>query len=60
MDTPFAEPLPDDYIYEEITDPRDIIGHFSPANYNPTREQARCLVKCAVESVIRWYQLNHG
>jgi len=53
-----CKPLPDDFIEKEIKCPEDIIGHFAPGNYNPTKEEARCLIKCAVESVIRWYEIN--
>ena len=53
-----AKPLPDDFIRDDIHNPIEIVGHFAPFNYTPTKEETKCLIKCAVKSVIRWYELN--
>ncbi len=38
--------------------PQDVVGHFTPGNYTPTKEETECLIRCAVESVIRWYAIQ--
>lgn len=53
----FAERLPDDFLWH-MDDPKEIVPHFTPGNYTPTKEQTKCLVESAVESVIRWYSLQ--
>ncbi len=51
------EKLSDDFLFG-LDNPMDIVAQYVPANYTPNQEQAKRLVEVAIESTIRWYELQ--
>lgn len=54
----FVKTLSDEVLltYQSLDDL--LSGEFYPGNYNPSREQAICLIYHAVKSAIRWEELH--
>ncbi len=54
----FCQVTKDEHLLEYTSLDELLAAGFYPGNYDPTKDQAKQLIRCAVLSALRWVQLH--